>query len=319
MDRDRGGRGVHPRLTLTEEEVRRAYSLVEDSSDVPDNFAGLPPELSDPDRSAFAVLPAPFEATVSYGRGASRGPAAMIEASRHMELLDAHTGRSPFALGIATLPPVEAAGAADMVEAVRAATAELLGRGVFPVVLGGEHTVSLGAIRAAAEGGPLGVVQLDAHADLRDVFDGDPLSHACVMRRALETEGVAALLQAGVRSYSHFEREALASPRVLTLPAAGFDTAEAAERLDFLPDRLWLTVDLDVFEPSLMPATGTPEPGGLSWEAAERFLDALFERKRVVGMDVVELAPVDGLHHPQFTAAVLAYRCLARKTEEAAS
>ena len=237
----------------------------------------------------FHLIPVPWERSVSYGRGAAFGPAAIIEASRQLEVW---TGRDlPLDRGIHSLPPINCRGGVETVlgrieKTVRAA----LELGKLPVLLGGEHTVSLGAFRALPKS--TGLVQIDAHADLRDRYENDSFSHACVMRRACDL-GLA-LYQAGVRALSPEEVAFRAERKIGHL-----DGREAASlglrRLDLpadFPREVYLSFDLDGLDPSIIPETGTPEPGGLGWYQALDMIESIAESgRRIVGFDVVELAP----------------------------
>ena len=280
---------------------------------LPTNFGLLEPRYSDYDRSAVAVLPVPFERTTSYGKGTAHGPAAILRASQSMELWDEELRGEAHRQGIATLPPF-LPDAFDMEPAMRELERECarhMKAGKFLVTLGGEHSLTIAPVRAARKAfGKIGVVQFDAHADLRDEFDGTPYSHASVMRR-VHDEGVPAL-GVGIRSLSTPEAKLI---REKDLPVIwGFELDRAAEKfgplLDRLPDQVYLTFDIDYFDPAYVPATGTPEPGGGSWYPTLALLKTLFERKTVVAMDVVELAPFAPLPASDFLTAKLIYKCL---------
>jgi agmatinase len=281
---------------------------------LPTNFGLLPDSLSTYATARVVVLPVPFERTVSYGKGTSAGPAAILRASQAMELYDEELRFEPAEIGIATLPPF-LPDAFDL----GAALAELeqecrrhLAAGKFLLTLGGEHSLSLAPIRAAhAVHGELCVVQFDAHADLRAEFEGTPFSHAAVMRRVHDER--LPTLPIGVRSLSKEEAEFAHEAGVPIVWSHELDELEGQrfERLlAALPERVYLTFDIDYFDPSLVPATGTPEPGGGTWHPTLRLLSRLFEAKTVVAMDVVELAPLGGQPASDFVAAKLAYKCL---------
>lgn len=285
---------------------------------LPTNFALLPPELSRYDAARAVVLPLPFERTTSYGAGTAEGPAAILRASQAMETYDEELGGEPCRRGIATLPPF-LPDAFDMAAAIGEIESEArrhLEAGKFLVALGGEHSLTLGPVRAAralaaAGGGELGVVQFDAHADLRQEFEGTPYSHASVMRRIVE-DGLPTLA-VGIRSLSAPEAALIGERRLPVVwghQLAGFAPERFAELLAALPERLYLTFDLDYFDPALVPATGTPEPGGGNWYPTLALLRRLFAEKTVVAMDVVELAPVGGQPASDFLAAKLVYKCL---------
>jgi agmatinase len=266
---------------------------------------GTPP----PNACRFHVHPVPLEKTVSYGGGTSRGPDAILVASQQLELFDGIG--EPGTLGIWTAPAVNCRRTVSRVfNDVRSRVTASLAAGAVPILLGGEHSLTAPAVEAAASqfSGTLGVVQFDAHADLRDAYEGSPESHACVMRRIAAVQ--VPFLQIGVRSVCREEAVFRRENRTAFLDAeefAGTDTVPELP-LDFLPENVYVTIDVDAFDPSVMPATGTPEPGGLSWRQMIRMLAQISERKRVVGFDVVELAPIPGLHHPEFTTAKLIYR-----------
>ena len=265
------------------------------------------------EKARFHVISAPMETTVSYGGGTARGPRAILEASRQLEDYD---GRGcPGDLGIHTPPFVKpAAGTARLnerwIDAIEKAVAKAIRCGAVPAVLGGEHTVTLGAARAfRATGTEIGFIHFDAHADLRDTYEGTPFSHACVMRRVHELGFP--LVQLATRAYSLEERDYRAAHRS-TIAAYDADLLAAGKLpknwmpANF-PRRVFITFDVDGFDPATMPATGTPVPGGLGWHEAMRLIDAVAATRRIIGFDVVELAPLRGLHYPDFTAARLVY------------
>jgi agmatinase len=288
---------------------------------LPVNFGLLDEPDCDYATARVAVLPVPFERTTSYGKGTGAGPEAILRASRAMELWDEELGSEPYRQGIATLPPLapDAFAMEEALEEIEREARRHLAAGKFLVTLGGEHSLTIAPVRAAravaeAAGERLGVVQLDAHADLRADYEGTPYSHASVMRRVVE-DGVPTLA-VGIRSLSAPEAALIAERRLPTLwghqlaaaPDGGLGAFE--EQLAALPERVYLTFDIDYFDPALVPATGTPEPGGGTWYPTLAMLRALFLRKTVVAMDLVELAPVGGLPASDFLAAKLIYKCL---------
>jgi agmatinase len=280
---------------------------------LPNNFGLLEADASDYETSRVAVLPVPFERTTSYGKGTTGGPAGILRASQSMELYDEELGGEPYTQGIATLPSFLPE-AFDMAEAMAELQAEAkvhMERGKFLVTLGGEHSLSQAPVKAAREVfGEIGVVQFDAHSDLREEFEGTPYSHASVMKRIFDA-GIPAL-PVGIRSLSAPESALI---REHNLPVIwGYELERAEElfppKLAALPEKIYLTFDIDFFDPSLVPATGTPEPGGGLWYPTLRLLRHLFRIKTVVAMDVVELAPVGGHPASDFLAAKLIYKCL---------
>ncbi|MDR1490791.1 MAG: agmatinase family protein [Desulfovibrio sp.] len=289
----------------------------------------------------FQIIPVPYEASVSYGRGASRGPAAILAASNQLEVWN---GRLiPSAPGIHTWPALDARGNAEEVLArIEAAVLLALDSGpqdirrdspgrkpygpeapgaktpVLPVLLGGEHTVTLGALRALKKFyGRLGVIQFDAHADLRASYQGTAYSHACVMRRAVEDLELE-IFQIGVRSLSpeeHAFREArgIAYLDAADLGIEDFALEEGKSRPllpPSFPKAVYLTFDVDALDASLMPATGTPEPGGLFWRQALRLAERSLEGRVCLGFDITELAPLPGMHAPDYTAARLTHELM---------
>jgi agmatinase len=280
---------------------------------LPTNFGLLPDELSDYDRAKVVVLPVPFERTVSYGRGTANGPAALIRASQSMELWDEELGCEPAEVGIATVAPFlpEAFGMAEAIEELESECRRHMAARKFLLTLGGEHSLTTAPVRAAKhQFGDIGVVQFDAHADLREEFEGTPYSHASVMRRIAE-DGIASL-PIGIRSLSKPEAEFAREAKIPIVWASELDQLESRfdQLLALLPEQVYLTFDIDYFDPSLVPCTGTPEPGGGHWWPTLRLLGQLFATKKVVAMDVVELAPVGGHPTSDFVAAKLAYKCL---------
>lgn len=260
------------------------------------------------DDARIVVIPAPYERTVSYGGGTARGPQAILDASQQLEVFD---GKGcPGEAGIFTsVPPPGMEGTEEQaLDGIGAAMAKAVGDGKRPLLLGGEHTVTYGAVRAlAASGVALGVVQFDAHADLRDTYQDNPLSHACVMRRIHEL-GVP-IFQVGVRSLSQAEHVYRTTHRVPHLDAEAIHARPLPVPLlpAAFPEMVYLTFDVDAFDASLMPATGTPEPGGLFWHQAVHLVRRSLDGRSLLAADVVELAPQSGLHACDFTAAKMAY------------
>ncbi|PIN69238.1 agmatinase [Candidatus Woesearchaeota archaeon CG11_big_fil_rev_8_21_14_0_20_43_8] len=283
-------------------------------TDTPDNFGGLMPEFSSYDKAAVVVLPVPYEGTVSYGKGTAKGPGNMIKASQNMELYDEELDCVPCEIGIHTLK--EFTGKNDpeaTVKGLREHVKKFVDDDKFLCVLGGEHSISSGYAAALKERYPdLSVLQFDAHSDLRDEFDGSQYSHACVMRRIVEMGCKTA--QVGIRSQDSeemdFIKENSMEHSIFNVWRMRNDPNWMKKMLDCLSDHVFITFDIDGLDPSIMPSTGTPEPGGLTWFEALDILKLVFRHKHVVGFDVVELAPIDGLHAPDFTAAKLAYKMI---------
>ena len=281
------------------------------------NFLGLSDADARYEGARGVVVPVPWEATVSYGKGTAKGPAAIVEASRYVELYDEVLREEPYRKGgIHTTSPVDVSGGDPVafLGALEGQAARLFTDGKFPVFLGGEHSLTTAPVRAArAAFEDLSVLQLDAHADLRESYEGTPWSHASVMRRVHEL-GVPAV-PVGIRAISVEEAEFIQDE---DLPvfwshriAHGVEWIDTV--LNTLSDTVYITFDVDFLDPSLVPATGTPEPGGGFWHETMRFLGYVFQEKNVIGMDVVELAPIEGFHAPDFVIARLVHRCLGYK------
>jgi agmatinase len=286
--------------------------------EIPDNFLGLPEEVASFERARVVVLPLPFEATVSYGHGTREGPAAIIEASKQVELYDREFDDEPaLRYGIHTLPALTlSSDPAQAVAEIAAATAEAARSGKFVVGLGGEHTVSVGFGQGLAQafGGPLALVQIDAHSDLRDEYQGSPLSHACIARRLAEHPDFDQVIQLGIRSVSREEVDyARANPEHVHLWYAE-QIHEGGWRGDVVSllsrKRVFLTIDVDGLDPSVVSATGTPEPDGLTWHETLDIIRTIARAADVVGMDCVELAPAPNQHASDFAVAKLLYKAL---------
>ena len=284
----------------------------------PDKFLGLAGSAGELDGASVLILPVPFEETVSYGGGTFGGPAAIIEASRQVELYDReHDCEPALDYGIHTLPPLRLpSDPAAAVEQIGDAVARHAASDKLVVALGGEHTISAGVNRGLLEavGAPLTVVQIDAHCDLRDEYEGSPYSHACVARRILADAGVEQVLQLGVRSVDVSEvAYGRSNPaRVRTWYAEEVHAGDWAEELvaRLLGRRVHLTIDVDGLDPGIVPATGTPEPDGLSWTEAIDVLRTVAGTAQIVGIDCVELAPGPGLHAADFAVSKLLYKAI---------
>ena len=276
----------------------------------PRNFAALPEEHSAYDRARVVILPVPYDSTASGWVGSREGPAAIIEASGNMELYDIGIGSEPYRAGIHTLPEMAAlaGGPEAMVDRIEEVVGELLDDGKFVVTLGGEHTVAVGAVRAHAKRMPgLTVLAFDAHADLRDSYMGSRYSHACTLRRALES---APVVQVGLRSDEREEHDLIRERGLPFYSPQEFRAAGPEEIAGQLGETVYITFDLDAFDPSQVAAVGTPEPGGLLWDEVSGLLETVASRRRIAGFDVTELAPSLGPRANAQLAAKLTYRII---------
>lgn len=297
------------------------------SNHLPNNFLGLEAEYGDFAHAGVLVLPIPFEATVSYGHGTAGGPEAILVASQQVELYDREYDEEPvLRYGVHTLPALELPDdPAAAVAAIRAAVAEAARSGKLIVALGGEHTVSVGVGFGLLDalGGPLTVVQIDAHSDLRDQYEGTPYSHACIARRLLESPQIEQVLQLGIRSVCTEEVAfARSHPDRVSIWYAEA-VHDGSWRKAFIERvkgrRVFLTIDVDGLDPSIVPATGTPEPDGLTWRETLDILRTLNEHAEVIGIDCVELAPLPGLHMADFAVAKLVYKAISYTTRRPAT
>ena len=275
-------------------------------------FCGTTPTTTDFEHARVVIFPVPLDRTTSYVAGTRNGPHEILVASSHMELWDEETQTDVHSIGIYTMPEMELPFATmeEVIEEIRRVAAELVSRGKFPVVLGGEHSITAPVVAALAAAYPgLSVLQIDAHADLRATFLGTPYNHACAMRRVL---GHARATQVGIRSLSL--EEAAAAPM---LPTTIFYDHNMRQDLnwvdrvvDSLSETVYITIDCDGLDPGIMPAVGTPEPGGLSWYEVLTLLKRVIDARRVVGCDLVELCPIPGVIAPNFLCAKLIYKIL---------
>ncbi len=281
------------------------------------NYFGLPEEFSNKDNSKVVIVPVPYEATVSYGKGTGKGPAAVLEASQQVELFDDELWIEPHKIGIYTHEAVhmdavigESPTAFHQLHDVISPIVET---GKFPISIGGEHSLSLGAIKACAERFPdLSVLQIDAHGDLRKSYDGNPYSHASVAYHVYKALPQPLITQVGIRNISQEEVDWLEEekPNINIFWARQQDRWNMHEIIHTLSDNVYLTIDVDGLDSSIMPSTGTPEPGGMNWYHLIDLIKVLCIRKNVVGADIVELAPIPNLHGPDFLVAKLLYKLI---------
>jgi agmatinase len=278
-----------------------------------ETFLGLGPDQSDYDKSSFAVLPIPYDATSSYLAGSREGPRAIVSASRHVEDFDEELGGEFVAAGIATLPALEptARGPEHMHRRISAYARRVVREGKFPFGLGGEHGVTAGLVRAVmTRHKRLSVLQIDAHVDLRNSFQGSRFSHASVMRRVHEMG--ANIVPVGTRAWSQEEDRFMRRSGIEPITARQCFESEGwlDAVLDRLGEKVYVTVDIDGFDPAYAPGTGTPEPGGLDWYQVTSLLRAVAEEKTLVGADIVEVMPIGGQVVTEYLAARLAYKII---------
>lgn len=264
-----------------------------------------------PEDAYFHVLPVPYEESVSYGGGTADGPAAILGASWQLETWDGKS--NPSKRGIHTHAPVAIAESSEQtVDNIAAATQTIVESGRFPVVLGGEHTVTYGVIKGLLAAGvdDFGVVQIDAHADLREAYEGNPYSHASVMKRIVDSD--IPLFQLGIRAYCEEERE---TRRVYGVKHLDADVLvpkqiQSFDLPDDFPEKVFFTLDIDGMDPSVFPSTGTPVPGGLGWYQTLALFESVAKQRQVIGFDIMEFAPIAGFHAYEFSAALLAYKMM---------
>ena len=276
------------------------------------HFGDIPQKFCDEQNSEIVILPIPYDGTSTWVKGADKGPEALLEASANMELYDIETDTEVYLKGIYTAPAIaQDASPEAMVEAAEKETLNYLGTGKFVVTIGGEHSVSIGPIQAYAKKFKnLSVLQIDAHADLRDSYEGSKNNHACVMARA---QDLCPIVQVGIRSMDVGEKDRLDPKRVFWAHKITQCDEWMYQAIDLLTDDVYLTIDLDGFDPSILPSTGTPEPGGLQWYPTLKFIKKVIERKNLVGFDIVELCPDPDEKSSDFLASKLLYKILSYK------
>ena len=276
------------------------------------NYAGIPDKYTQLDQAEIVLIPVPYDGTSTYGKGADKGPDAILHASENMELYDIETRSEVYKQGVFIAPTVsEDASPEAMTEAVDSAVSDYISKGKFVTMLGGEHSVSIGSIRAFnRKYNNLSVLQLDAHSDLRPEYMGSACNHACALHEASKTCNT---VQVGIRSMDTVELPFVKEENFFTSYAIRNNQNWQDDVLSRLTDNVYITIDLDAFDPSIMPSTGTPEPGGLLWNETLDLLKKVFKKCNVVGFDIVELAPIEQLHAPDFLAAKLYYKMLSYK------
>ena len=286
---------------------------IEDMLSPLQNFAGLMSPYADLQTAKVVILPVPYDMTTEWHSGAREGPQAIIDASQYLEFYDIELKKEIYKVGIHTLPRVQPSlnSPEGMIDRVYRVATELAKQEKFLVMLGGEHSLSLGMVQAIKEKfHDICVLQLDAHTDLRNEYLGTKYSHACVMRRISE---LCPIVQVGIRSLSLEEQEFLTQNNMhifSAMPGSGSASASNEEITASLRDNVYVSIDLDVFDPSLMPAVSTPEPGGMQWHEVLDLLRTVTSHKHVIGFDLVELCPKEGPASCSFLAAKLAYKLI---------
>lgn len=275
-------------------------------------FAGIPEEFAQESSAEVVLIPVPYDGTSTYGKGADNGPEAIFDAAENMELYDIETDSEVYKKGVFIAPTVtEESSPEAMCDEVEKQFTKYINDGKFVTMLGGEHSVSIGAIQAMRKmHGDISVLQLDAHSDLRPEYHGSACNHACALHRASKETN---LIQVGIRSMDTVELPFLQSDKLFTSYDIRANEHWQTDVVSRLGEKVYITIDLDVFDPSIMPATGTPEPGGLLWNETLDLLKMVFKQCDVIGFDIVELAPMEGLSAPDFLAAKLYYKLLSYK------
>lgn len=275
-------------------------------------YAGIPAEYSKLDQSKIVLIPVPYDGTSTWQKGADKGPDAFLEASENMELYDIETDSEVYKQGVFLASPIiENTSPEAVVEAVHETTKAYIKKSKFVTLFGGEHSISIGSIRAFNEMFEnLTVLHIDAHADLRQTYEGSSCNHACAVYEASQTTN---LIQVGIRSMDSIETTVMDEDKTYFAHEMAMDDNWIDSAIDQMTENVFITLDLDAFDPSIMPSTGTPEPGGLLWYETLEFLKQVFEEKNVVGFDIVELCPKEDNKAPDFLAAKLYYKMLSYK------
>jgi agmatinase len=281
------------------------------------NYAGIDDVHASLDKSSIVLIPVPYDGTSTWQKGADKGPQAFLEASINMELYDIETDSEVYHHGIYLADPVsENSSPEAMVDAVHATAKKYIKKNKFVTLFGGEHSISIGSIRAFKEMYEnLSVLQIDAHADLRKEYDGSTCNHACAVYEASQTTN---LVQVGIRSMDSIELGVNEEEKTFFAHEMVNDDYWAENAVELLTENVFITIDLDAFDPSICPSTGTPEPGGLLWYETLDFLKQVFKEKNVVGFDIVELCPNPNEKSSDFLAAKLYYKMLSYKFQHIA-
>jgi len=275
-------------------------------------FGGIPEKYASFENAEILLQSIPYDGTSTWGKGADKGFERFLEAAENMELYDIETDTEVYRKGIHILPEIlEKSTPEKVYEKVYHSSLQIIKSGKFPTFFGGEHSISIGIIKAFYETYPdITILQLDAHADLRPEYNGSAFNHACALYDASKNSN---LIQVGIRSMDKSELDHMKKNNCFFAEDIVGDMDWIERAIGIMKDKVYITLDLDVLDPGIMPSTGTPEPGGLSWETTLQFLKKVFELKEVKGFDIVELAPIKGLKAPDFLVAKLYYKMLSYK------
>ena len=275
-------------------------------------YAGIPEEFAKLENAKIVLIPVPYDGTSTWQKGADKGPKAFLEASENMELYDIETGSEVYKQGVYLTDAVtENTSPESMVDAVHEVTKKYIKKNKFVTIFGGEHSISIGTIRAFNEMFPsLTVLHIDAHADLRKSYEGSSCNHACAVYEASQNTN---LIQVGIRSIDIKEKSVMNLDKTYFAHDMAIDDSWMDSAIDQMTDNVFITFDLDAFDPSILPSTGTPEPGGLLWYETIDFLKQVFAKKNVIGFDIVELCPNEIDKSSDFLAAKLYYKMLSYK------
>jgi len=276
-------------------------------------FGGIETERATYEKAEVLLQSVPFDGTSTWGKGADKGFEAFMEAADNMELYDIETDSEVYEKGVFILPELNGETAEEMFRNVYNKTKELLKTGKFLTFFGGEHSISIGIIKAHYEAFPdITILQLDAHADLRPKYMGTPYNHACALYDASKNTN---LIQVGIRSMDKSEMAHLNKNKCFFMQDISYHTDWMERSINLMGEKVYITLDLDVFDPSIIPATGTPEPGGMLWHPMLEYLKKVFQKRNVIGFDIVELAPIEGLPASEFLVSKLYYKMLSYKFE----
>ncbi|MCF8714154.1 agmatinase [Joostella atrarenae] len=282
------------------------------------HYAGIPEKYARLDDAQVVLIPVPYDGTSTWQKGADKGPDAFLDASENMELFDIETRSEPYKKGVYLAPAItENSSPEKMVEAVYKTTKNYIKQEKFVTLFGGEHSISIGSIRALNESfNDLTVLQIDAHADLRESYEGSKCNHACAVYEASKTTK---LIQVGIRSMDISELDNMVEDQTYFAEDINLSDDWVDDSIHQMSENVFITIDLDAFDPSILPSTGTPEPGGLLWYETLDYLKRVFKKKNVVGFDIVELCPNENEKSSDFLAAKLYYKMLAYKFKYANS